>query len=291
MMKVMEFNIQGGIPSPHDPRDFKPSDLGTGAPTPEKYSPDIANIPVYMQDQQPACGGHAGTTLYGILAALGTNLSPRFVYALCKKIDGIPDQQGTTGRAIMQVLQKYGVCTNDLFPNDTSLPYAQYADWALIPNAAYVDALSRRIGAYAKLPTTDFQSVKDAIYQNKAVLILGQVGATWWTPSWSATDILPLKAPNPVVGGHFWVDFGFDILPTDFRNSWSDKWGDNGNGWYDENYSPFIVEAWTAQLPLPVVPPVPANVAPTQQNLVILQRLVSLYQQLLSLIKGRNSNT
>jgi hypothetical protein len=43
-------------------------------------------------------------------------LSPRFVYTECKKIDGMPESEGTTLRAAMQVLNKLGVCQEKFWP-------------------------------------------------------------------------------------------------------------------------------------------------------------------------------
>ncbi|MBU1134164.1 MAG: C1 family peptidase, partial [Candidatus Omnitrophica bacterium] len=43
-------------------------------------------------------------------------LSPRFVYSECKKIDGIPQEEGTTIRAAMQVLEGKGVCQEKFWP-------------------------------------------------------------------------------------------------------------------------------------------------------------------------------
>jgi len=43
-------------------------------------------------------------------------LSPRFIYAECKKIDGMPDEEGTTIRAAMKVLKTKGVCQETFWP-------------------------------------------------------------------------------------------------------------------------------------------------------------------------------
>ena len=257
----MNYDNLGGLQSPDDPRDFKPEDLtGKASPTPASYVASVL-APVYEQKSKPACGGHGGTTFFQALAKNGETLSPRFVYAMCKKIDGVPDSQGTTGRAIMQVLQKYGVCSDVLFPNDTSLSYAEYIDTSKISPQAYADALTRRIGAYAKLPSTDLQTIKDNIFNNEAVLILGKLGNEWWTPSELAKDILPLRPPVNVISGHFWVDYAFSPTFINLRNSFGADWGANGNGYYGDNYTPFIVEAWVAQLPSP--PPLPAPIPPS----------------------------
>ena len=284
----------GAIPSPKDDRDFTPEHLGKGVPViiPTSWEPDISEVPVYMQSEQPSCGGHAGATLFGILGNLGTNLSPRFVYALCKKIDGFPGQAGTTGRAIMQVLQKYGVCTNDLFPNDTTLSEVEYADYTKIPPQAFVDALTRRIGAYAQVSDLSFQGIKNAVYQNKLVLVMAQIGNEWWTKpdgetSWAASDLFPLRTPNSVVSGHFFDDYAYNSSFIYFRNSWGNTWGIEGDGYYGSNYAPQIKEAWIAQLPTPPVsPPVPNPLTPQTQTTWyanILEWLANVIQWL----KGR----
>ena len=43
-------------------------------------------------------------------------LSPRFVYAEAKKIDGVPGLEGTTIRAAMQVLNTKGACQEKFWP-------------------------------------------------------------------------------------------------------------------------------------------------------------------------------
>ncbi len=43
-------------------------------------------------------------------------LSPRFIYNECKKIDGMPEEEGTTIRAGMRVLEGKGVCQEKFWP-------------------------------------------------------------------------------------------------------------------------------------------------------------------------------
>ena len=43
-------------------------------------------------------------------------LSPRFVYSECKKIDDMPGAEGTTIRAAMRVLKGMGVCREKFWP-------------------------------------------------------------------------------------------------------------------------------------------------------------------------------
>ena len=291
MDEVKEF---GGYQSPKDERDFKREDLGTAIipQHPISWIGDISNIPVYNQQHQPSCSGHAGSSLIGILSNNGIILSPRFVYALCKKIDGIPDQEGTYGRTIMQVLQKYGVCTDALFPNDTSLSWVDYKDYTKIPPRAYTDALNRRIGAYAQLTDLSFEGIKNAIYNHKVVLILARIGKEWWTSqsgvnSWKPEDILPLRPPAQIVSGHFFVDYGYDQFYMDLRNSWGEDWANKGDGIYKDNYSPYIIEAWVADLPTP--PPAPTiTVNPTPQQIKTwTDNLLEWLSNISQWIKGR----
>ncbi len=285
----------GAIESPKDERDFKPEDLGTAVPEvyPDSWIGDISMVPVYMQGKLPNCGGEAGIALYGILANDAEQLSGRFDYDLDKTLDGVPEVQGTTGRAVMKEGQKYGYCLNSLFPDDTSLDYADFSNASFIPKSAYVNGLGRRLGSYAQLTDLSFQGIKNAIYDHKAVLLMVQLGREWWTNaegqnSWNAADILPVRPPAQVVSGHFVVAYGYNKTSIFFRNSWSEKWGSNGNGLFDENYIPFIKEAWVADLPTPpVLPPAPNPVTPaTAQSWIDL--VLEWLANVSSWLKGRN---
>ncbi|MDE1767172.1 MAG: hypothetical protein KGI27_13010 [Thaumarchaeota archaeon] len=257
---------------------------------PETYATDISMVPVYMQGQEPSCAGCAGTSLWQILAQNGDELSFRFVYALAHKImeaDGLPRQQGTTGRSIMQVLQKYGVCSAALFPNDTTLSWEDFMDWTKIPPTAYVDALNRRIGAYAQVTDLSFDGIKQATANHKALMIGMRVGPQMWTApdgtvSWNPNDLFPVRIPNPVVSGHMVDGYAFTLLAEDFLNSWSKAWGDNGTGYFDESYEPEIFEAWVASLPVPPVPVLPSKPTIPQEQ-TWLSALVIWLKNLLNL--------
>ncbi|MDE2015936.1 MAG: hypothetical protein KGI72_05435 [Patescibacteria group bacterium] len=285
----------GAIESPKDERDFKPEDLGAAIPETYPYSwyGDTTMVPVYMQGLLPNCGGEAGITLYGILANDAEQLSGRFDYDLDKTLDGVPQAQGTTGRAVMKEGQKYGYCLDSLFPDDTSLDYADFSNASLISKAAYKDGLKRRLGAYAQLTDLSFQGIKNAIYDHKAVILLVQVGREWWTNaegvnSWDAADILPVRPPAQIVSGHFIVAYGYNGLNIFFRNSWSEKWGSNGNGFFGEDYLPFIQEAWVAQLPTPpALPPPPAEPATVQTAQDWIQSILEWLANVLSWQKSK----
>src|SRR4051812_40945797 len=154
----------GGLESPADPRDF----VGTGiAPIeiPAVYLPDNSSFPVYNQVTPPpgaetACGGASGTKLQSIKSAEKRRLSFRALFAWTTKISGIPPEQGTYGRAIMQALQTYGIPLESLHPNDNTLSIKDFADPTKISPAARIDALSRRIGPFAQITDLSMAGLK-----------------------------------------------------------------------------------------------------------------------------------
>jgi uncharacterized protein YvpB len=293
---MQNFSNLGYIPSPKDKRDFTLEKvngiLGAAAPIPVSYSTDLSAVPVLMQGQEPSCVGHATAEgmMYTDQGAYSYDYSPRFLYALCKRDDGVPNVEGTYYRQALKEAQQYGVCDNVQFPNDVTLPVPTYSNAALIPPEAFTVAKDRLVKSYVAVTDLSFNGLKQAIYQNKVVLLGIEIGNTFWTAqngntSWNAADILPLRPPQPVASGHAILAYGYDENFIYFRNSWSTEWGNNGNGFFGADYIPFVQEAWTFMDLAPEV------VAQLKQKINILTLLVSLYTKLLSLIKGRNTTT
>ncbi len=221
----------GALESPQDSRDLPLGKVQAPVAVPTEFLPDYSALPIYYQNGVPACGGHAGAWLANgfqfIEDGKVVKLSPRFVYALCKKIDGIPATDGTYMRAIFKVLREYGVCEDKYFPNDITLPVAEYADWTLIPPEAYENAKKYKIKSYAFVDDKSKQGLKQAIYQNKFVLILKKP----WIPT------------NP--SGHFFVANGYKTNIR-YANSFGTTWGENGYGWLTDEDIPKVIEAGTA---------------------------------------------
>ena len=183
-----------------------------------------------------------------------------------KTVDGL---DMATGGAIPQLglklLAKYGCATEATCPNNTLLPILQYRNPSCLTTAAYSEAAQYKIPGYVKIPT-DSQSLRNAIYFFGLVSTLRSVGDEWYTPSWLAKDIDPLRTPNPITSGHQTTDFGWNGTLNKLRNSWSKDWDINGNGDYDVNaWQPFIREAWAiAEIPVDTLDflknlPSPAN--------------------------------
>jgi len=296
MIKRMQaFTNLGHIPSPRDKRDFTLEKVnkivGAAAAIPASYSTDLSIVPVLMQAQEPSCVGHATAAgmMYTDSGAYSYDYSPRFLYALCKRDDGVAGD-GTYYRQALKEAKQYGVSDNAQFPNVVTLDIPTYSNAALIPQAAFDVAKNRLVKSYVSVTDLSIAGLKQAIYQNKVVLLGVNVGNEWWTAangttSWAAADILPLRPPASVVSGHAILAYGYDENYIYFRNSWSAEWGQNGNGYFGANYIPFVREAWTFMDLAPEV------VAQLKQKISILTQIVALYTKILSLIKGRNSNT
>jgi hypothetical protein len=292
---MQAFTNLGHLPSPKDKRDFTLKKVNNllGAPVvPTAYSTDLSTVPVLMQAQEPSCVGHATAAgmMYTDQGAYSYDYSPRFLYALCKRDDGIPNVEGTYYRQALKEAQQYGVSDNAQFPNDVMLDVPTYSNASLIPQTAFDVAKNRLVKSYVSVTDLSMDGLKQAIYQNKVVLLGVKVGSEWWTAksgvsTWNAADIFPLRPPQTVISGHAIVAYGYDANYIYLRNSWSTTWGQNGNGYFGADYIPFVQEAWTFMDLAPEV------VQQLKNKISILTQLVALFTKLLSLIKGRNNNT
>ena len=158
---------------------------------------------------------------------------------MAKKIDGY-DGEGSYLRVVMKVLKNYGVCLEETFPSDTSLSKEDFKNWQLIPEPAYVEASKYKIKTYASV-RTDWEEIKQAIYQNK--IVLG--GMTGSRNGWSQLPIRPPKESEPLFG-HAIAYYKFDKNRIYFINSWTKSWGENGIGYFEKDMLPFLHSTWTS---------------------------------------------
>lgn len=155
----------GVLPDKRDDRDVLLSAVETPV---EKLPLAIFNEPsqIYWQ-LYGSCTGWGTATMGTVLEDYEDNKqtwSGRAIYALNKKIDGIPDQQGSYGRIAMKNWQDYGLFLEKDMPNE-SMPWIEYKNWQLIPKEAYDGAENYKIENYALV---DYD-IRQAIYKKKAV--------------------------------------------------------------------------------------------------------------------------
>lgn len=168
-------------------------------------------------------------------------LSPRFVYSLCKKFDGAPDEEGTYPRVAMKVLLNYGVCPESFWPYN---PHQKNQP----KKEADSSAKKYRIKAYARLKT--IMEMKRSLVVNGPFLAGVKVFESWFDKKVQKTGLIPMPKRNEeLMGGHAICIVGFDDTNGlfKFKNSWSVKWADKGYGYlYYDYIKQYCSDAWSA---------------------------------------------
>lgn len=165
----------GAIERQLDLRDLKLGKVQAPIEIPKTYLTDLSVYPKYYQGSLPACGAHSAAVLKVIQEASETNkiqsFSPRFLWSEIKKIDNHSLEEGTDMRSIFETLKSVGICDYNLIGNDISLSLVEYSlpDISL---AVLDNAQPRIIKSYAFTNSPSLQDIKQAIYQNKVVLLL-----------------------------------------------------------------------------------------------------------------------
>ena len=268
----------GGLKRKLDLRDIKLGRVQAPVAIPDSYQTDIAWLKPIWQNGEPACGSHAGTHLKMILdyfdtGDTGAQYSPEYLWIKVKQIDGYPLEEGTDMRSIFKVLLSSGVCDYSLLPNSFPDTLADYSSPAKITPEMDANAQPRIIKSYAFDNIGGGTELKQAIYQNKAVMLLLDVGETWW----GKETVLPFKNKQ---GGHFVVAFGYGGDFIDILDS------------ADQN-----VPLKTLALDYPIrevgtCVDLPDEVIKAQINkLAMLQKLVVLYRRLIALLKIARNNS
>lgn len=267
----------GALPSPLDYRDEYAASGIAATLSGVTLLPALHNNvgPTLMQALEPACTSFMAVEILKLWWFTKTgewvDFSPRFLDTLAKRFDGQDRATGGTfGRLVMHLLAVYGCATTATLPNDTSLPVLLYRQDSLLTPAVFAEAAKFKIPGYFQVPK-DKQSTRAAIQLYGAVGMLAYIDAKWWTPSWAASEITPLKTPNQNLSldeGHAttrvgWADTTLDTL----RNHWSEAWANQGEANFDgDAWSPFIMEQWAiAEIPsdtrqLLAMLPSPANI-------------------------------
>lgn len=191
--------VLGAIERTKDERDFPLGAAQVPTPRPPVFIPDISWLTRNYQGSTPYCGAHALSHLKAILDR--TRYTPRYSWIKIKAIDGYPLATGTDMRSIFKATQANG--TNDFSPllNDVTLPIDEYSAPATITPEYDANAKPKAIESYA-FGETDYASLCQYIFQNKAVLLLIKCDEGFWgteTPTFTTAKY-----------GHFIVAYGYD---------------------------------------------------------------------------------
>jgi hypothetical protein len=205
------------------------------------YTPKLS--PVRDQGDEGTCVGFAcaaGMKEYQELLDYEklVELSPRFVYSECKKIDGIPKEEGTTIRAAMRALKSKGVCQEKFWlyqPHQKDKPKEGAAvnakKFCVMAYARILNLNELRLSLAAKGPCVIGVEVFEGMMKTK-------------------TGLVPLPEKNETaLGGHAVCVAGYDdkTKMIKFKNSWSDKWGRKGYGFLPYAYvERYMMDAWSS---------------------------------------------
>lgn len=253
-------NVKFGFkPSKPDHRDYIYGKImGESTNLPKRFMFD--RIPI-LEQRIGNCVGQSSRSIKKVQERINyptknLDFSPDFVYAICKKVDGIPNEEGTYPRVAMKVLQKYGAALEHLYPEQTDGIHLDDINQEALDNAK-----TYQIGAYAKIQTID--EIKQAIVNGSPVMAGLILTDNFLKPENGFVNL----PEGYFIGGHAVALDGFDddmtytykdgtTLKGFFRfiNSWGSDYGDNGYGYLPYewvNYSndlgmKFFSEAWSS---------------------------------------------
>jgi C1A family cysteine protease len=165
-------------------------------------------------------------------------LSPRFLYSLCKKVDGYPNSEGTQIRIAMKMLKIYGTCREKFWP------YIPHGGNKMLPGAGK-DAARFKALTYARILGLD--ELKLSLFVKGPAVI----GVTVFKGMMNTiTGVVPMpKKTDTVLGGHALCAVGYDDRRrlVKFKNSWGEDWGDKGYGYLPYAYvNKYMMDAWSS---------------------------------------------
>ena len=165
-------------------------------------------------------------------------LSPRYLYSECKKIDGMPESEGTSIRMAMKVLFDKGVCRENFWP---------YVPKQInkAKSGAVADAKKFKVKSFARI--LNLHELRTSLAVNGPCVIGVQVYEGMMD---AKNGVVPMPGKEEYsVGGHAICHVGYEDgkKRIKFKNSWSEKWGDNGYGYLPYTYiEKFMMDAWSS---------------------------------------------
>jgi len=177
--------------------------------------------------------------------------------------------EGSSALTMLKAANKYGMPTKEIrakFPLKTTGTYAEFiADFkstygGVIPAEVLADAANHKIAGYYKLKLDPITIAKE-ITAGRVVIARFATGTNMFRtkdnkPTKKAKDLLPLRVPSPITGGHIMAMNEYDGLDNGMLlagpNSWGRDWCFDNNeqeaGYYNFVFGTlapyYFTEAW-----------------------------------------------
>lgn len=207
--------------------------------------------PVWDQGSAGSCTGFAGAALHYYLQGSQDEQcfipSPMFIYYNARLLYGATKYDiGATIRDTMKVLNRWGVCKEQLWP------YEQRKITNAPPKTAYRDAEKHQARAYRRLDR-GVDSIRLAIATDRPVIFGFSVYSGFISDEAESTGYIQIPHGESMLGGHATVAVGYldEEARLICRNSWGAEWGDSGYFYLPYDYiadSGLSDDFWTLDL-------------------------------------------
>jgi len=236
----------GWVDDPPDTRDLPFSLSGIGSGVTPQGEIDLTPHFKEVSDQfhLPSCVGNATADLWEAAQSIWKDIPPSQVPHLsrmfvwwCARNLMNPNQtgnarSGTFNRLAMDVVARYGICTEVRWPYDTNQATRRPSIMS------FREASPNRCDKFYCIGDTGndrVEAVIKALSAKHPVLFGTKVSKSFVAHKGTATVTIPR---DTIVGGHAMVICGWSKTRNAFRarNSWSTRWGDKGYFWMNPDF-------------------------------------------------------
>jgi C1A family cysteine protease len=166
----------------------------------------------------------------GISAFVASRL---FIYYNGRTLENtINSDSGLSVRDGLRSVLRYG------FPPESDWPYNIIQFTQQPPSQVYQDARPNQIWEYYSVPQL-LTNMQACLASGFPILLGFSVYQSFESYTVAQTGVVPMPSPGEqLLGGHCVYLVGYDSSKQwfIFRNSWSDQWGDKGNGYLSFGY-------------------------------------------------------
>jgi len=202
---------------------------------------------VLDQGQEGACTG------FGLAAVINhlkrhrdeqVTVSARMLYEMAQKHDEWPgeDYTGSSCRGAIKGWKNMGVCSDEIWPYDTS-------NHGTLTIIRVRDAQATILGAYYRL-RANLNDYHTALNEVGGIYVSATVHNGWNNPQKKSGDKFAIiNHSAELTGGHAFAIVGYNELGFIVQNSWGNNWGTEGHAiWTYEDWYANISDGWVFRL-------------------------------------------